>query len=90
LRYSVEPHRLVRYDLDGIRAMLADYADDEIVRIKVAGILARMQALDEMPHIGTRRDEVLPRLRIVTHEKKAVIAFRVDDRRRLVEVLAIT
>lgn len=48
-----------------------------------------MRKLAQMPQFGTKRDEVLPGLRIASLGK-AVIAFRVDDGSRVVAILAIT
>ena len=89
MRYRVEQHRLVRHDLDRIRAWLADFSGDASARRIVAEVLGRMGALAQMPQVGTRRDEVLPDLRIVS-PREAVIAFRIHEDRRVVEVLAIT
>lgn len=87
MRYRIDPHHRVRHDLDAIRTLLADYAGDAVARRIVNGIIDRIGALGDMPHIGTIRDG--SGLRVVPHDK-AVILVRVDDTRRVVRVLGVT
>ena len=87
MKYRIDPHHRVRHDLNAIRALLADYAGDAVARRIVNGIVHRIAALGDMPHVGTIRDA--SGLRVVPHGKAAIV-IRVDDTRRVVRVLGVT
>ncbi len=87
MRYRIAPHDRVRHDLDLIRASIAGYAGDAVARRIVDGIIDRIGALADMPHVGTIRDA--SGLRAVPH-KKAVIVVRIDNVRQVVRVLGVT
>jgi plasmid stabilization system protein ParE len=53
----------------------------------IAGLLASCNRLEILPHRGTRRDDILPGVRITHFRKRTVIAFVVLENR--VEILGI-
>lgn len=52
-------------------------------------IIAYCEDLATLPHIGTRRDEVLPGLRTVGWRKTVTIAFQVSDDTRVISILGV-
>ena len=56
--------------------------------VRIRAIEEAMEALSEVPHQGTRRDDLLPGLRQVT-KGRAVFYFDVDNSARSLTVLAI-
>ena len=53
----------------------------------VDGLVDSCNRLEILPHRGTRRDDILPGLRITHFRKRTVIAFVVLERR--VEILGV-
>lgn len=88
--YRVRNHPLVAWDLDAIFDWIADFAGEDIAERKIGALIDSRASLAERPHQGTRRDEILPKLRAIPSAGKSVIAFEVDDKRREVYILAIT
>ena len=54
----------------------------------VLGLSARVADLAVFPHQGTRRDDILPGLRLLPHGR-AVIAFTIDEAARTVLILRL-
>lgn len=90
MTYQLRYHPAVADDLVTISDLIADYAGPRIARRKLTEIAEATQGLQTLPHIGTRRDHILPGLRAIPAARRAVIAFTVDDTAKEVHVLAIT
>lgn len=90
MSWEVVFHPEVRNDLTAIARMLESYAGRETAIRKLDEIEAAARALGENPHRGTRRDEIAPGLRAVPAGRRGVIAFGLDEGRRMVLVYAIT
>lgn len=67
-----------------------DYAGPAAAERRLDEIEATIAALADLPHKGSRRDEIALGLRAVPAGRKAVVAFTVDDDRREVHVHAVT
>lgn len=97
MAYRIDRAQAVRADLDAIfdflcRAAL-DFGEDpdrayRRAADRVEAIERGFEALDAMPHRGTRVPEIAPGLRYIARER-AIVYFEVDDRARVVHVLAV-
>ena len=67
-----------------------DYAGPAAAERRLDEIEATIAALADLPHRGSRRDEIAFGLRAVPAGRKAVVAFTVDDNSREVHVHAVT
>lgn len=90
MTYRLRYHPSVKSDLETISELIEDYAGTQVARRKLTQIAEATQGLRTLPHIGTRRDHILPGLRAIPAARRAVIAFSVDDTAREVYVIAIT
>lgn len=52
-------------------------------------IVADCESLADLPHRGTRRDDIRPGLRITHYKHRTIIAFDADDTTRTVSILGI-
>ena len=64
-------------DLDAIIRWLIDYAGPQSAASRLDEIEATIASLADLPHKGSRRDEIAPGLRAIPAGRKAVIAFTV-------------
>ena len=76
-------HKLVylaeaKADLESIYDWIADQADPHSAFAYVSRIEAACEKLTSFPNRGTPRDEIVPGLRTMTFERRAVIAYRCD------------
>lgn len=90
MRYKVIRHPLVRDDLSKMTVFIGEYAGYDIAEKKINDIEATLLSLRDFPHVGTVRDEVYPRLRIIPAAVKAVVCFTVADDRREVYVICVS
>lgn len=87
------PHKIVfRRAAENDLRELYDYIAEQAGRGVAGGYIGRIEAecmkLVEFPERGTRRDELLPGLRIIGFERRAAIAFIVEaDTVRIMRVL---
>ena len=51
--------------------------------------VAAIGGFGTVPHRGTRRDDLLPGLRIVPFKRRTAIAFTIDDDARTVRILRV-
>ena len=54
-----------------------------------SAIVTYCEDLHTFPHRGTKRNDVLPGLRITNYRKTAVIAFSVSEEQKLVTILGV-
>jgi toxin ParE1/3/4 len=90
MRYNVVRHPLVRDDLSTMTIFVGEYAGYDIAEKKISDIEATLLSLRDFPHVGTIRDEVDPRLRIIPSAVNAVVCFTVSDDRREVYVTCVS
>jgi plasmid stabilization system protein ParE len=55
----------------------------------VDGIVAYCESFDTFPERGTRRDDLLPGLRVTSYRKSTTVAFRVDTSARTVAIIGV-
>jgi plasmid stabilization system protein ParE len=87
--YRIRFHPAVSEDLDSITAWLMDYTGSTVAERRLGEIEATIEALADPPYKGSRRDEIAPGLRAVPADRKAVVAFTVDDDSSEVHVHAV-
>lgn len=88
--YRVEERPEVVADYFAIAEHIIKWTDDPAgARRRVARIRAFVRGLKDTPYRGTMRDDLRPGLRIVPFEKRAAIAFEIDDESRTVTVLRV-
>jgi toxin ParE1/3/4 len=68
---------------------IAERASPAVAKRYTDAIVESCERLANLPHQGTRRDDVRPGLRITNHRRRTVIAFDVDDDKALVSILGI-
>ena len=91
MRYRVTRGDEVRFDVAGILDFVGNYAGYKIGRQKVTEISRTISRLAEFPHVGSRRDDVVPNLRAIpSADYQATICFIVNDETRTVKIVCIT
>jgi plasmid stabilization system protein ParE len=55
----------------------------------VDGIVAYCESFATFPERGTRRDDLLPGLRVTSYRKSTTVAFRVDTSARTVAIIGV-
>lgn len=89
-RYRVVEKREVIRDLIAIAIHIEHFTGDQAVADRtVDAICEYLRSFREMPHRGTKRDDLRPGLRVVPFKRKTVIAFEVDDKARTVTLLRV-
>ena len=78
-----------RKDLKQIFDYIHGRADARVAEAFVDKLLDHCRKLQDIPELGTRRDDLRPGLRTLGYRRRATILFRVDHSRRVVVVLGI-
>jgi plasmid stabilization system protein ParE len=73
-----------------IAQMVGDYAGYRLADKKVDEIEHSLANLEDFPHIGTVRNEIVPGLRALPAAEKATICFIVNDEARIVKIVCVT
>ena len=73
--------------LTALYRYIAVAASPETAERYTNAIITYCESLKELPHRGTRRDDVRPGLRITNYKKRIVIAFAIDA--ELISVIGI-
>lgn len=82
MRYRVRFHPAVSNDLLGIaRSMLPHAGRTTTTRI-VSELRDAARSLQDAPHRGSLRHEIIPGLRAIPAARRGVVAFTVDDTTR--------
>ena len=68
---------------------IAEHGSPAMAARYTEAIVAYCEGLSTLPHVGTRRDDIRPGLRITNYKGRAVIAFDVDDPTRTVAILGV-
>ena len=90
MTYQVEFHPRAKIELRQIRDSIADLGGKEASRRILQAFEGVLTGLAQVPHKGSLRESIAPRLRSVPAAKKGVVTFRVDDVARIVTIVAIT
>ncbi len=90
MSYRVRLHPAVADDLGAIARWLIDYSGPQSAARRLDEIEATIGSLADVPHKGSRRDEIAPGLRAIPAGRKALVAFTVDDNAREVYIHAVT
>ena len=78
-RFEVEFLPLAEADLFGLYDYIAEKAGRAVAGSYIDRIEAACRALARFPERGTRRDDIMPGLRIIGFERRATIVFRVSE-----------
>ena len=90
MRYRIRFHPLVARDLRVIVQWVLDYAGPVAADRTLTEIERTITGLAQTPHMGSIRNEIAPGLRAIPAGRKAVVAFRVDDKACEVLIHAVT
>lgn len=90
MSYRLLLHPDIEQDLLDIASLIAEFAGRQIAESKLEEIEERLIKLSETPHIGSIRDDIYPRLRVIPVAKKGVITFVADDEIKTIQVISIT
>jgi toxin ParE1/3/4 len=82
MRYRVRFHPAVSDDLRGIARSMLPYAGRAITTRIVSELRDAARSLQETPHRGSLRHEIMPGLRTIPAARRGVVAFTVDDATR--------
>lgn len=88
--YKITRHDDVRFDLAAILDLVGNYAGYDIGKRKVAEVEATFLRLSQFPHLGSKRDDVVPGLRVIQSAEKAMVCFGVKDDARTVRIICVT
>lgn len=89
-RYRVVEKLDVLDDYRAIAALIERWTEDRALADRtVDAIRSFIKGLADVPHRGTRRDDLRTGLRIVPFGKRTAIAFETDDSARIVTVLRV-
>ena len=88
--YSVVLKRTVLEDFIRIATHVERWTEDRALADRtVDAIRAFVAELGQLPHQGTRRDDLRDGLRIAAFKKRTAIAFEVDDQAKTITVLRV-
>lgn len=86
-RYRVEEKADVFHDYVAIATHIERWTEDRAIADRtVDAIRGYIKTLAELPHRGSRRDDLRSGLRVVPFKKRTAIAFEVDDEARCVTI----
>lgn len=87
MQYSVifTPEALEQ--IEAVYRYVSAAASPEIAQRYARAIVMYCEGLHTFPHLGTRRDDVRPGLRVTNFKQRAVIAFDVDA--ELVSIISV-
>lgn len=86
MSYRVRFHPAVSDDLRGITRSMLPYAGRAITTRIVSELRDAARSLQDTPHRGSLRHEIVPGLRVIPAARRGVIVFTVDDATREVFV----
>lgn len=88
--YRVRFHPAVSDDLRGIARSMLPHAGRTITTRIVCELRDPARSLQETPHRGSLRHEIMPGLRVIPAARRGLVAFTVDDATREVFVHIIS
>ncbi|MGW9550746.1 type II toxin-antitoxin system RelE/ParE family toxin [Citricoccus zhacaiensis] len=75
--------------LEDLRDYIAANASWAIADGYIEDILSMCMSLDVLPYRGAQRDDIRPGLRTLGFRRRAVIAFRISEKSRQVDILGV-
>ncbi len=78
-RYKVDYTKRARAQLLDLYRYIAGEADPHVALAFVRRIENQCERLDAFPLRGTQRDDLMPRLRTLSFERRVVIGYVVED-----------
>ena len=90
MNYQLRFHPLVELDLNAITQWIVLHSGPGAAQRTVDEIELTITTLADLPHRGSVRDRIAPRLRAIPAGRKGVVAFTVDDEARDVLIIAVT
>jgi toxin ParE1/3/4 len=90
VNYKITRHDDVRFDLAAILDLVGNYAGYGVGRRKVGEVEATLVRLSQFPHLGSKRDDITPGLKVIQSGEKAIVCFVVNDSARIVRILCVT
>ena len=79
MRYRVRFHPAVSEDLRRIALSMLPYAGSATTARIISDLRATALSLQETPHRGSLRNEIVPGLRAIPAGRRGVVVFTVDD-----------
>ena len=79
MKYRVRFHPAVSDDLSGVARSMLPHAGAAIIIRIISDLRDAARSLQEAPHRGSLRHEILSGLRAIPAARRGVIAFTVDD-----------
>ncbi len=90
MSYTVRFAPAARDQLDAIEDYIALASGFPATAARfVDGIVAYCESFANFPERGTRRDDLLPGLRVTSYRKSTTVAFRVDTSARTVAIIGV-
>lgn len=90
MSYTVRFAPAARDQLDAIEEYIAFASGLPVVAANfVDGIVAYCESFETFPERGTRRDDLLPGLRVTNYRKSTTVAFRVDTDALAVAIIGV-
>lgn len=89
MTWRIRFHPRVADDLDAIARWILDYAGPGAAERKLSEIERAIASLADLPHRGSRRDDIVPGVRAIPAGRRAVIAFTLDEEQREVRIVAV-
>lgn len=75
--------------LEELRDYIAAHASMAIADGYIEDILSMCMSLDVLPYRGVQRDDIRSGLRTLGFRRRAVIAFRINEKSRQVDILGV-
>jgi len=75
--------------VDITQHIIENTKDRALANRTIDAIRAYIASMNVVPHRGTQRDDLRPRLRIVPFKKRTAIAFEIDEDKEVVKILRV-
>lgn len=90
MSYTVRFAPAARDQLDAIEEYIAFASRLPVVAANfVDGIVTYCESFETFPERGTRRDDLLPGLRVTNYRKSTTLAFRVDTDAMVIAIIGV-
>lgn len=88
-RFEVIFDRDAESDLASIRDYLTEARDREFANAFADRLISYCESFADLPHRGTRRDEIHPNLRTVGWRRTVTVAFEISEATKRVIILGL-
>ena len=90
MSYTVRLAPEAQDQLDAIEDYIALVSGHPVTAANfVDGLMAYCESFETFPERGTRRDDLLPGLRMTNYRKSTMVAFRVDTDAQVVAIIGV-